>query len=128
MALRTQDDALKRMALVPRVLEARGLDVTPGMIKRLKQIGDDETIVILDIILADEIGHVAIGSKWYKYCCDEQNVEPIETFRTLIQNYMKTPLKSPFYEEGRLQAGFSKKEIEGLLKLEEEMNKSLGRN
>ena len=117
MAVRTDHDVLTRMALVPRVLEARGLDVTPGMIKRLEQVGDTETVAILHIILAEEIGHVAIGSHWFKYCCEEQGVEPESTFRELLKTYMGGGLRGPFYTEGRLQAGFTEDELAELSKL-----------
>lgn len=117
MAVRTDHDVLTRMALVPRVLEARGLDVTPGMIKRLEQVGDTETVAILHIILAEEIGHVAIGSRWFKYCCEEQGVEPESTFRELLKSYMGGGLRGPFYTEGRLQAGFTEDELAELSKL-----------
>ncbi len=69
-----------RMALVPRVLEARGLDVTPGMMERLREVGDEQTIGILEIILRDEIGHVRIGSRWFRYCCEQRGLEPEATF------------------------------------------------
>lgn len=111
MAVKTDHDVLTRMALVPRVLEARGLDVTPGMIQRLEQVGDSETVEILHIILAEEIGHVAIGSKWFKYCCEQQGVEPEATFRQLLKEYMGGGLRGPFHTEARLQAGFSEAEM-----------------
>lgn len=117
MSVRTDHDVLTRMALVPRVLEARGLDVTPGMIKRLEQVGDTETIQILELILSEEIGHVAIGSQWFKHCCEEQGVEPELTFRELLKEYMGGGLRGPLHVEARLQAGFSEAEIEQLVAL-----------
>lgn len=117
MAVKTDHDVLTRMALVPRVLEARGLDVTPGMIQRLEQVGDAETVAILHIILADEIGHVAIGSHWFKYCCELKGLEPESTFRDLLKEYMGGGLRGPFYTEGRLQAGFTEAELEQLTTL-----------
>lgn len=117
MVLKTDHDVLVRMALVPRVLEARGLDVTPGMMKRLAQAGDSKTVDILSIILRDEIGHVAIGSRWFKYCCDQRDLSPESTFRTLLTDYMGGGLKGPFYTEGRLKAGFSRAELDALLKM-----------
>ena len=117
MAVRTDHDVLTRMALVPRVLEARGLDVTPGMIKRLEQVGDTDTVDILHIILAEEIGHVAIGSHWFKYCCQEKGVEPESTFRELLKTYMGGGLRGPFYTEGRLQAGFTEEELAKLTEM-----------
>ncbi|MEE9325727.1 MAG: ferritin-like domain-containing protein [Cocleimonas sp.] len=117
MVLKTDHDVLTRMALVPRVLEARGLDVTPGMITRLKEVGDDQTVEILDVILRDEIGHVAIGSHWFKYCCKLKNMNPETTFRNLLMEYMGKGLKGPLHTEARLQAGFTQKEIDELLSL-----------
>ena len=117
MVLKTDHDVLIRMALVPRVLEARGLDVTPGMIERLKKAGDTKTVDILKIILRDEIGHVAIGSHWFKYCCDLKNVEPEETFRHLLIEYMGGGPNGPLHEAARLQAGFSQNEIDELVKM-----------
>lgn len=118
-ALKTDNDVLVRMALVPRVLEARGLDVTPGMIERLRDVGDENTIAVLEIILQDEIGHVRIGSHWYRHCCESRGLEPEATFRDLLREVMKAPVRGPLYEEGRLLAGFSKDEIEQLRLLEE---------
>lgn len=111
MAVKTDHDVLTRMALVPRVLEARGLDVTPGMIKRLEQVGDEETIAILEIILKEEIGHVAIGSHWFDYCCKRENLVPDITFRKLLDQYMGGGLRGPLHTEARLQAGFSEAEL-----------------
>ena len=106
-ACKTDHDVLIRMALVPRVLEARGLDVTPGMMQRLREVGDEPTIAILEIILRDEIGHVRIGSHWFHYCCAQRGLEPEATFRQLIREVLQGPLRGPFYTEARLQAGFS---------------------
>ncbi|RVU82744.1 ferritin-like domain-containing protein [Leucothrix sargassi] len=113
-AVKTDHDVLVRMALVPRVLEARGLDVTPGMINRLEHAEDEETVAILRVILEEEIGHVAIGSHWYKYCCGLQELEPESTFRRLLVDYMGGGLRGPFYTEGRLKAGFTEQEMEAL--------------
>lgn len=118
-AVKTDFDVMVRMALVPRVLEARGLDVTPGMMERLEQAGDSETVDILKVILRDEIGHVKIGSRWFRYCCELRSLQPEETFRQLLQEYMKAPLRGPFYNEARLQAGFTQEELDELVKLEE---------
>jgi len=118
-ACKTADDVLVRMALVPRVLEARGLDVTPGMMARLQAAGDTETEAILAIILRDEIGHVRIGSHWFRYCCEQRGVEPEATFRQLLREVMQAPVRGPFYEAGRLQAGFSAEELQQLRALEE---------
>ncbi|WMP16704.1 ferritin-like domain-containing protein [Thiothrix lacustris] len=117
-ACKTDHDALVRMALVPRVLEARGLDVTPGMMQRLREVGDESTIAILEIILRDEIGHVRIGSHWFRYCCEQRALEPEATFRKLIREVLQAPLRGPFYTEARLQAGFSANELEQLQAME----------
>jgi len=114
MAQKTADDPMIRMALVPRVLEARGLDVTPGMMARLKKVGDDKTVAILAIILRDEIGHVEIGSRWFKYFCDERSLNPEKTFRKLINDYFIGELRGPFDYELRQQAGFTVEELETL--------------
>jgi uncharacterized ferritin-like protein (DUF455 family) len=120
MAEETAHDVLVRMALVPRVLEARGLDVTPGMIARLRRAGDEETVALLEIILRDEIGHVEIGSRWFRWLCGERAMAPESTFRELIGRYMKGQLKGPFHRDARLQAGFSEGELAAL----EQMDRS----
>ena len=120
MTVNTDHDVLVRMALVPRVLEARGLDVTPGIIQRLQVVDDNESIAILKIILADEIGHVAIGSKWFHYCCKQRELEPIATFKALLLEYMGTPVRSPLHIEARLQAGFTQQELDELLAMEQQ--------
>lgn len=111
MAVKTAHDVLVRMALVPRVLEARGLDVTLGMIKRLQQAGDDETVAILKTILAEEVPHVGIGSHWFRYCCEARAMDADQTFADLCQQYMGANLKGPYNETARLQAGFSAAEM-----------------
>ncbi|MDH5359767.1 MAG: ferritin-like domain-containing protein [Gammaproteobacteria bacterium] len=111
MAQKTAHDALVRMALVPRVLEARGLDVTPGIMAKLSKIGDRKAVTILEIIFRDEIGHVEIGSHWFEYLCRERNMDPKSTFKELLEQYMKGSLKGPFHKEARLKAGFSEEEI-----------------
>ena len=114
MAQRTAHDVLVRMALVPRVLEARGLDVTPGLMDKLRQAGDDEFVSHLGIIHHDEIGHVSIGSRWFRYACDQRGLDARETFRQLIQDYMKGSLRGPFDEVVRTQAGFTEQELADL--------------
>jgi uncharacterized ferritin-like protein (DUF455 family) len=114
MALKTQHSVLTRMALVPRVLEARGLDVTPGMIKRLQGCGDTETVDILKIIFEQEIGHVAIGTRWFNFACEQESKVPDETFQELLKEYMAGELRGPFELEARQKAGFSKNELEAL--------------
>lgn len=117
-ALKTDHDVLVRMALVPRVLEARGLDVTPLMMARLREVGDQATADVLAIILRDEVGHVRMGSHWYRYCCEQRELEPESTFRQLLREVLQAPVRGPFYTEGRLQAGFSTTELEQLQQLE----------
>ena len=114
MAEKTADDVMVRMALVPRVLEARGLDVTPDMITRLTAQGDGETVAVLEIILEEEVRHVAIGSHWFRYCCDQRGLEPDSTFWRLLDKYYQTGLKPPFNFDARLEAGFSEEELERL--------------
>lgn len=118
-ACRTAHDVMIRMALVPRVLEARGLDVTPPMMQRLRGVKDFESVKVLEVILREEVGHVRIGSRWYHYCCNERNLEPESTFKELLRS-LPTPPRSPFYTEGRLQAGFSAEELAMMLVLEEQ--------
>lgn len=114
MAICTAFDPMVRMALVPRVLEARGLDVTPGMIEKLKQLGDEKTVAILNIILRDEIGHVAIGSGWFKYFCTQRGLDSKQTFQTLIEQYFSGQMSGPFDHKIREQAGFSSRELKAL--------------
>ncbi len=119
MACRTADDPLVRMALVPRVLEARGLDVTPGILERLQQAGDTAAVKVLEIILRDEIGHVEIGSRWYRYLCEQRGMNPEATFAGLLEEYMPGQIKKPFHYEARRQAGFNEKEMRHLESLSE---------
>lgn len=111
MALKTTHDPLVRMALVPRVLEARGLDATPAITKKLQQIGDTRAVEILAIIERDEIGHVAVGSRWFAYLCVQRGLEPAATFRQLLIEYDVPPPRLPINIEGRRQGGFSEVEL-----------------
>ncbi len=111
MAQKTAFDPLVRMALVPRVLEARGLDVTPGIAKKLRTRGDECAVNALEIILRDEIGHVAAGSRWFKYLCEKRGLEPESTFRELLAQYMTGRVKGPLHREARRQGGFSEAEL-----------------
>ena len=113
-AARTAHDPLVRMALVPCVLEARGLDVTPGMIERLRKVGDNASIALLEIILRDEIGHVEIGTRWFNYLCTQRHIDAGETFVKLLDEYMQGQLRPPFHYEARRQAGFSDSEMRRL--------------
>ncbi len=114
MAVKTDHDLLLRMALVPRVFEARGLDVTPGMMKKFAAVGDHETVRILEIILRDEIGHVRIGDRWYRWACKQKALNPEATFRELVESFLPGQVRGPFHEEARLQAGFSRQELKNL--------------
>lgn len=115
MAEKTAHNVLARMALVPRVLEARGLDVTPGIQEKLRQAGDVHAATLLDIIFADEIGHVAIGTFWFHYLCKQQGIAPEPTFFKLIQAYLPKGMYGPYNLEARAEAGFSSTEIALLL-------------
>ncbi|HED33552.1 MAG TPA: ferritin-like domain-containing protein [Gammaproteobacteria bacterium] len=118
MAQITAHDVMVRMALVPRVLEARGLDVTPGIIQKLRQAKDNELIAHLEVIHRDEIGHVATGSHWFKYICEQRKLDYRTTFKDLVRQYMKGKLRGPFDDVARMQAGFSAEEIADLNALE----------
>lgn len=114
MALKTARDPLARMALVPRLLEARGLDVTPDIQRKLKGFGDAAGAAILDIILRDEIGHVAAGDRWFRYLCAERGLQPETMFRELLASPGVPRPRRPFNETARLAAGFSEQEIKSL--------------
>lgn len=112
MAERTAHDCLTRMALVPRLLEARGLDATPPIQKKLAAAGDRQAVSILAVILADEQDHVAIGDVWYRYLCNEQGLEPEATFRRLIRQYNAPWPQGPMNIAARRAAGFSQVELD----------------
>jgi len=111
MVARTQDDVLARMALVPRTMEARGLDASPALRNKFAQIGDVAMAGILDIILRDEIGHVAIGNVWFNWLCSKRELEPIATYATLAEQYSAPTLRKPFNLEARRKAGFTEAEL-----------------
>ena len=111
MAEKTAEDPLARMALVPRTLEARGLDATPAVRNKLAQTGDSKAAEILDIILRDEIGHVEIGNRWYRWLCDLRGVEPLPTYRELARRHKAPALKGPFNLDARRRAGFTEAEL-----------------
>ncbi len=111
MAEKTQQDVLARMALVPRLLEARGLDATPSTRAKLAQAGDMPAAAILDIILRDEVGHVAIGNHWYGWLCGARGLEPVATFAALLVQYDAPKLRGPFNLSARREAGFSEDEL-----------------
>ena len=111
MAEKTAHDGLTRMALVPRVLEARGLDVTPAMITKLRALRDEDTVAILEVILREEIAHVAAGSRWFRWYCERAGISPESRFRELLSEYAQTALNGPFNLEARSAAGFSDDEL-----------------
>ncbi|KHL53719.1 ferritin-like domain-containing protein [Xanthomonas cannabis] len=115
MCEKTAHDGLARMALVPRVLEARGLDVTPAMIVKLRSLGDAATADVLDIILCEEVAHVAAGSRWYRWYCEQAGVEPRARFKALLREYAGGYLHGPFNIQARLLAGFDEDELADLL-------------
>jgi len=114
MACATAADPLARMALVPRYLEARGLDVNPGMQERLREAHDAEGVALLEIILRDEIGHVAFGDRWFRHLCAEHGLEPEATYRNLVTQHIKSPWHGPFHCTARRAAGFSEGELRAL--------------
>ncbi len=111
MAMKTRHDPLARMALVPRLMEARGLDVTPLIIGKLEQAGDPRAVSILEVILREEVGHVAIGNRWYEHLCMERGIDPIEGWDTLASQFGASRPRGPFNEQARLSAGFSQEEL-----------------
>jgi uncharacterized ferritin-like protein (DUF455 family) len=111
MVERTQDSAIARMALVPRTMEARGLDAVPMIRDRFKQIKDARAVEILDIILRDEIGHVFIGNHWFNFLCSKAALSPISVYRDLARKYRAPKLRGPFNLEARKQAGFTVEEL-----------------
>lgn len=111
MVEKTTGDVLARMALVPRTLEARGLDANPPMRAKLAQAGDDRAAAILDIILRDEIGHVAIGNRWYRHLCSERGLAARATYVALSRQYEAPVLRGPFNLDARRQAGFTDEEL-----------------
>ena len=117
MTAKTSGDVLARMALVPRTLEARGLDATPPMQAKLRKVGTPHAlraVEILDTILRDEIGHVAIGNHWYRALCAQRGLDPVATYAVLARDYGAPRLKGPLNLDARRQAGFSNEEIVSL--------------
>ena len=115
-AHKTRSDLLARLALVPRTLEARGLDASPAIRKKLISVGDPRGGEILDIILRDEIGHVAIGNHWFRYLCHQGGHAPVPTYARLASQYGAAKLKGPFNLPARRAAGFDEAELEALLR------------
>ena len=118
MCEKTRDDIVARMALVPRTLEARGLDATPLIQARLRKVGTPDALTacdLLDIILHDEIGHVTIGNHWYRWLCERDGLDPVAHYSVLVQRHRAPRLRPPFNETARRQAGFSAQELDYLL-------------
>ena len=114
MTQKTEGDVLARMALVPRTLEARGLDATPPMQAKLRKVGTPDAlraVSILDIILRDEIGHVAIGNRWFRHLCAERGLAPVTTYAALARQYGAPRLKGPLNLQARREAGFDETEL-----------------
>ncbi len=111
MALRTRGDALARVALVPRLMEARGLDVTPQIQARLASAGDEAGRAILQRILDDEVGHVAIGNRWYAWLCAREGVDPLGGWDALASRHGASSPRPPFNRDARLRAGFTEAEL-----------------
>jgi uncharacterized ferritin-like protein (DUF455 family) len=117
MCEKTKHDVLARMALVPRTLEARGLDATPLIQAKLRRVNTPDAhaaIAILDVILRDEVGHVAIGNRWYRWLCTRDGVDPMAHYRVLYRRHEAPRLKAPFNLEARAQAGFTDEELADL--------------
>ncbi len=113
-ALKTAHDPLLRMALIPRALEARGLDVNPGMSARFRSAGDEATVAALERILRDEVGHVAAGTRWFRYLCEERGLEPEMTYFSLLDEHFTAAVRCPLHLEARLEAGFTEAELHQL--------------
>ncbi len=114
MCERTACDATARMALVPRTLEARGLDATPPMQKKLAQAGDETAVRILGVILRDEVGHVAVGNRWYRWLCARDGLDPVAHYAVLAARHGATVPRGPFNLEARAAAGFTADELDAL--------------
>lgn len=114
MAEKTAGDPLERMALVPRFLEARGLDVAPGMIERLVRAGDTASASIVQRILDEEIAHVAAGSRWFRHLCERRGLDPDAEFLRLIDTHLGGKMHGPFNLADRGRAGFTPREIAGI--------------
>lgn len=117
MALKTDNDVMVRMALVPRVLEARGLDVTPAMIGKLEKAGEQQLVEILELIHKEEIGHVLIGTRWFNYVCEQRQLSPLIIFTGLLDKHMNGAIMGPFDQDSRAKAGFTEDEMQHLLEM-----------
>ncbi len=115
----TAHDLLARLAVVPLVLEARGLDVTPEMIRRLERAGDHDNAAILQRIYEDEIGHVAVGMRWFEWLCQQQGLDPEAAFHDCVRRHFTGALKPPFNRAARDTAGFPSVYYERLAQAED---------
>lgn len=106
-AQRTDHGLMARLAVVPLVLEARGLDITPSLIRQITETGDTQTADIFRIIYEDEKGHVAVGAKWFRFLCQKQGIEPAGEFQTLVRRHFRGPLKPPFNDLARARSGIT---------------------
>ena len=113
-AMATAGDLLARLAVVPLVLEARGLDVSPEIIRRLEHLGDHDSAAILERIYRDEIGHVAVGARWFDILCRERGLDPAAVFRDRVRRYFTGVLKPPFNRAARDRAQFPSRYYEPL--------------
>ena len=114
MVQKTIDSPLARMALVPRTMEARGLDALPPILDRLVQVKDQAAVDILEIIYRDEIGHVQIGNRWFNYLCQLENIDPVATYAELANKYRAPKIKGPLNIKARKEAGFTDDELAAL--------------
>lgn len=103
----TRNDLTARLAVVPLILEARGLDVTPALQAKMREAGDLESAAVLDVIYEDEKGHVAVGAKWFRFLCARQKKNPAATFQALVRANFRGPLKAPFNDIARAEAGLT---------------------
>tara|TARA_R110002073_G_scaffold287829_2_gene452592 strand:+ start:7013 stop:7807 length:795 start_codon:yes stop_codon:yes gene_type:complete len=115
IAEQTKHDLLLRLAVVPRILEAKGLDVTPNLISRFRQVKDESTSLILELILEEEIGHVKTGTKWYRYQCEKLNLDPEYKFKQIAEEYLPLNKAQKINYEARIMAGFSQAELDYLV-------------
>lgn len=103
----TGHDLTARLAIVPLILEARGLDITPSLLVKIEEVGDSDSADIFKIIYRDELGHVAVGAKWFRYLCLKQGLEPASTFQQMVRKHFRGPLKPPFNDFARCRAGLT---------------------
>ncbi|MDO9415316.1 ferritin-like domain-containing protein [Pararhizobium sp.] len=103
----TRNSLTARLAVVPLILEARGLDVTPALQAKMRESGDHESAAVLDVIYEDEKGHVAVGAKWFRFLCARERKDPVKAFQALVRANFRGPLKAPFNDIARAEAGMT---------------------